>query len=125
MSPRHGAVNKSDPHLRLEPFLPGGHGYDHIPNMPTSGGFLPFSLLNDCSVSADGLDSGKKSVRADDELLFLALQHHGCFTGSKRGAMLNGVRFSFERYPLPRGKSLESFIILLRVDLFHDVFHTI
>lgn len=71
------------------------------------------------------LDSAQELLRADDKLLFVALQHYGGFARSKRRAPLDSIRFIPENNLLAGAKSCKPFVILLWIDLFHLSFHSI
>jgi hypothetical protein len=70
-------------------------------------------------LGADLLDSGKKLICANDELLFVALQHDGSFAGGKGRPALNGIGSSLKDDLLPRTVLLELQVIMLWIDLFH------
>jgi hypothetical protein len=70
------------------------------------------------------LSSGEKFSCTDHELFPLALQHDRSLAGRERGPTLNHIRFALEGYPLPGKKAFESLMVLLRIDFFHDGFHT-
>jgi hypothetical protein len=73
----------------------------------------------DNSARAGLFNSGEKLRRADDELLFVALQHDGSFAGSKGRPPLNGIGSSLKDDLLPGTVLFELQVIMLWIDLFH------
>ena len=71
------------------------------------------------------LHPGQELLRANNELLFLVLQHHRGFTGSERRAPLDFVGFISEDDLLAGAESSKALVILLWIDLFHDPLHSI
>lgn len=69
-------------------------------------------------------NSSQELLRANNELIFIALQHYGGFAGRERRAPLDGIRFIPENDLLTGAKSFKSFVILLWIDLFHDPLHS-
>ncbi len=67
------------------------------------------------------IHSSEELISANHELLSFSLKHDRGFTGSKRGAALNGVRFSPEHYSLAGAKTSQLFVVLLRIDPFHGM----
>jgi hypothetical protein len=68
-------------------------------------------------------NSSEELLRANNELVFIALQHHRGFTGSEGRAPLDGIRFIPENDLLTGAKSFKSFVILLWIDLVHAWLH--
>jgi hypothetical protein len=68
-------------------------------------------------------NSSEELLRANNELVFIALQHYGGFAGRERRAPLDRIRFVSENYLLPGAKSFKSFVILLWIDLVHAWLH--
>jgi hypothetical protein len=54
-------------------------------------------------------------------LLCFPLQHHGRFTGSKRGTALNDVGLSPKRHALAGAESVQFFVVSLRIDSLHGL----
>lgn len=67
------------------------------------------------------IHSSEELISANHELLSFSSKHDRGFTGSKRGAALNGVRLSFEHYSLAGTKTSQLFVVLLRIDPFHGM----
>jgi hypothetical protein len=68
------------------------------------------------------LNSAQELLRANDKLLFVALQHYGRFARSKRRAPLDRIRFVPENNLLTGAKLCKPFVILLWIDPFHAWF---
>jgi hypothetical protein len=72
-----------------------------------------------CQKSAN---AGKKFLGDDDELLLLALQHHGGFARSERRASLDEIRLALKRHRRARFEGFQPLMIRLWIDSFHAVF---
>ena len=66
------------------------------------------------------LHCGKELICADDELLFIALQHDCRLTRSKGRPALDSIGFSSEENLLPGRILLKSHMVVLRINLFHS-----
>jgi len=67
------------------------------------------------------IHSSEELIGANYELLSVSLKHDCGFTGSERGAALNGVRFSPEHHSLAGAKTFQLFVVLLRIDPLHGL----
>lgn len=65
------------------------------------------------------LHAGKKLLGADHKLFPLTLQHYCRLTRCERCAALNRIRLAPKRHPLTGRKLVQTFMIFLRIDLFH------
>ena len=66
------------------------------------------------------LHSGKELICADEELLFIALQHDCRFARSKGRPTLDSIGFSSKNHLLPGTILFECQVVVLRVNLFHS-----
>jgi hypothetical protein len=64
--------------------------------------------------------SGKELICADDELLFIALQHNCRLARSKGRPALDSIGFSSKNNLLPGTVPLKFYMIVLRINLFHN-----
>ena len=67
------------------------------------------------------LNCREKPRGADLELLFFPLQHDGGFAGSEGGSTLDCIGLPPEGNRRAGLKVSQSFVIPLRIDLFHDL----